>query len=135
MVEEKENNKKNIIKSILAIIIYFSGSTVLLFILDFLHINLNKLSKTNVFLIETIYELTILLIVFFIFKDTIIKNAKIYFKYIKGFMRRYIKYWLISLGITYVCNLILFFITKGIANNEEAVRKLFDINQVIMIIL
>ena len=40
MVEEKENNKKNIIKSILAIIIYFSGSTVLLFILDFLHINL-----------------------------------------------------------------------------------------------
>lgn len=135
MTEEKQNNKRNILKGILAIIIYLLGSNILVITLSSFNIDLNKLSKNMLFIIEILYELSIVTIVFLLFKETIISNVKIYFKYMKGFLRRYIKYWLIALGAMYVCNLILFFITKGIANNEESIRELFSINPIIMILL
>ena len=128
-------NKNDIFKGIISIVIYLLSSVLLGIVLGLLKIDLNNISKNNLFIIEIIYELILLSIIILILKDTFFNNLKIYLKNIKNYLRKYIKYWFIALGIMYVCNFIIIIFTKGIAKNEESVRALFDLNPIVTIIL
>ena len=134
-MNDQINNKNNIIKGVISIIIYLFSSVLLGIVCGALNIDLNKLPKNTLFLINIIYELIMLICIILVLKDTVISNFKIYFKNIKNYLRKYIRYWFIALGIMYVCNFFIIMITKGIAKNEESVRGLFDLNPIATLIL
>ena len=68
-----------------------------------------------------------MIIVFTLYKDSIIKDFKNYFKKFGSNFETSFKYYLVGLLLMVVSNLIIvFFFSKAQANNEEAVRSLID---------
>lgn len=130
------NNKKEIIKGIGGLSTYFLLLIFSPFIIKLLPLNIESLKEPNNELIfNIVYELFMLIIVFFILKDTIISNFKIFFKNISKFIKDYIKYWFIALGLMIVSNLIISLFTKNIAQNEQSVRELIKVNPILSIFL
>lgn len=129
-------NKKEVIKGIGGISSYLLLYMFSPFIIRLLHINVENLkSPTNQILFNIGYELFMLIIVFLILKKTIIDNFKIYIKNIKFYLKKYIKYWFIALGLMIISNLIILMITTDVAQNEQSVRSLVDTNPILTIFL
>lgn len=128
-------NSKNVLKGFLALISYFILSNCAIEILNIMNIDYSKWGDNAKYLFNIGYELLILIIIIFILKDTVLENFKIYIKNIKEYLSKYIKYWFIALGLMYVSNFIIIFITKDIAQNEQGVRALFAANPILTFIL
>lgn len=128
-------NSKNVLKGFLALISYFILSNCAITILNIMNVDYSKWSDNAKYLFNIGYELLILIIIIFILKDTVLNNFKIYIKNIKEYLSKYIKYWFIALGLMYVSNFIIIFITKDIAQNEQGVRALFAANPILTFIL
>lgn len=128
-------NSKNVLKGFLALISYFILSNCAIEILNIMNIDYSKWSDNAKYLFNIGYELLILIIIIFILKDTVLENFKIYIKNIKEYLSKYIKYWFIALGLMYVSNFIIIFITKDIAQNEQGVRALFEASPILTFIL
>ena len=130
------NNKKELVKGFGGLSTYFLLLIFSPFIIKLLPISIETLRKPNNELLFNIgYELFMLIIVFFILKDTIINDFKIFTKYITKFLKGYIKYWFIALGLMMVSNVFIQLFTKGIAQNEEAVRGLIKVNPILSVLL
>lgn len=130
------NNKKEIIKGISGISTYFLLFLFSPFIIKLLPISIESLKQPNNELLFNIgYELFMLIIVFLILKDTIINDFKIYIKYLIKFIKGYIKYWFIALGLMMISNVIILIFTKDIAQNEQSVRELIKVNPILSIFL
>lgn len=128
-------NTKNVLKGILAFITYFILSSNVVKILNIMNIDYSKWSENTKYLFNIGYELLILIIIIFILKDTVFNNFKNYIHNIKEYLSKYIKYWFIALGLMYLSNFIVIFITKDIAQNEQGVRALFEANPILTFIL
>ncbi len=125
--------KNDKLAGILAIVTYILMYIFTAFIP--LIIPLDKFSTSTRYLISSVYEIIILIIIFLIHSKTVKKDFNNYFSNIKYYITNYIKYWLLALASMYVCNLILFIISGGIAANEQSVRELFTYYPVITFIL
>ena len=129
------NNKKNILLGIIALLTYFMFSLFSSTIVSFLPIDINNLTTNGKFVVNILYEAVILFIIILILKETVINDFNIYKKNIKAYYTEYIKYWFLALGLMYVSNFIILFFNNDIANNEQAVRQLFDSNPFLTFIL
>ncbi len=128
-------NTKNILKGVLALLTYFILSNCAISLLNIMHIDYSKWNENTKYLFNIGYELIILIIIIFILKDTVYNNFKIYIKNVKEYLSKYIQYWFIALGLMYVSNFIIIFITKDIAQNEQSVRALFEANPILTFVL
>ena len=130
------NNNKDIIKGIESLSVYFLLFLFSPFIIQLLPIDIETLKQPNNELLFNIgYELFMLIIIFLILKDTIINDFKIFTKYFTKFIKGYIKYWFIALGLMMISNLIILIFTKDIAQNEQSVRQLVKVNPILSIFL
>lgn len=93
--------------------------------------NLNNILKVIIFLISDLIVIGILLIVY---RKTLIKDFKSYFKDFLNNFEQSFKYYIVGLAIMIISNLIIVvFINNQIASNEESVRSLIDIVPLYMI--
>ncbi len=130
------NNNKDIIKGIESLSVYFLLFLFSPFIIQLLPIDIETLKQPNNELLFNIgYELFMLIIIFLILKDTIINDFKIFTKYFTKFIKGYIKYWFIALGLMMISNMIILLFTKDIAQNEQSVRQLIKVNPILSIFL
>lgn len=99
--------------------------------ISFFSNNLNNILKVIIFLISDLIVISILLIVY---RKTLIKDFKSYFKDFLNNFEQSFKYYIIGLAIMIISNLIIVvFINNQIASNEESVRSLIDIVPLYMI--
>ncbi len=126
---------KNIFKGLLAIFIYFILYFFTPVIISFLPIDPSNMSMNIKYIINIVYELITLFIIVLILKEDVLNDFKIYFKNVKQFLQKYIKYWLIALLLMYISNFIIINISGDIAQNEQSVRQLFDVNPIFTFIL
>lgn len=121
-MESLKNNDKS--KGFLVLLIYLS---IALFGVDYLIMECLGLDPYNWGLGPTIVyslvsQFTLLAIIILLFKKTISENFKEYRKNVLSYLKNYIKYWFITLGLMMVSNIFIQMIANNIAENEKAVR-------------
>lgn len=125
-MEDKKKNKKSFLIGILIFAFYFIASFYQDIPLKLLNINYQEWSNMAIIIYSLIYELLLILIVIFAYRKELIKQFIDYKNHIKGYLKVYIKYWFLALGLMYVSNLIILMFTSDIAQNEAQVRSLLD---------
>ena len=128
----KKNSK---IVPLLIFILLLFGMAIFPYIpLTILRININDLSQTTKVIYNFFCDIIFMIIVFFVFKDDMVRDLK---SYLKGFIKNFevsFKYYFIGLIIMIVSNLMITLCFKGAsANNEEAVRNLINLYPLYMI--
>ena len=128
----KKNSK---IVPLLIFILLLFGMAIFPYIpLAILRININDLSQTTKVIYNFFCDIIFMIIVFFVFKDDMVRDLK---SYLKGFIKNFevsFKYYFIGLIIMIVSNLMIALCFKGAsANNEEAVRNLINLYPLYMI--
>lgn len=138
IVEELNNNPKNKTNNtskasnkILNILMFFlllAGMAYFPYIpMKLFNFDINSFNDTMKIIYNFICDIGFILIIFLIYKNTIIKNFKEYFKKFGQNFETSFKYYLVGLIIMIISNLIITFVfTKASANNEETVRSLID---------
>lgn len=127
-----DKTEKIILKSLISLglifLLLFWG-VVPLIIITLLGIDYNKLPEVSKIIFMIISELILLLILFKIYKKTIIEDFKNFFnKNIKENIKIALRYWVIGLIIMFISNYIIMIVTDGkIAVNQEAVENLIKI--------
>ena len=136
MINKKINKKffdKNTLEGKITYFLISLGLIFLLLIGPSLFIlvfgsNYDKFPFLTKVLISFCINIIIIMILFFIYKKTLIKDFKNFFnnKFLDNVEVSF-KYWLIGFIIMLISNLVLTYITKGgLSANEEAVRDLID---------
>ena len=135
-MKKLSKRRKDILMGLIAVGAFFTLSSVGSFIVAILPINFAKWSITAKYIFNIGYELLTLFIIAWILKATVIENFKDYKGKIKYYLSHYIKYWFIALLLMYVSNFIIITINNNaIAQNEEQVRALFEVNPFLTFIL
>ena len=99
--------------------------------ISFFPSNLNNILKVIIFLISDLIVIGILLIVY---RKTLIKDFKSYFKDFLNNFEQSFKYYIVGLAIMIISNLIIVvLINNKLANNEESVRLLIELLPIYMI--
>lgn len=119
---------KNIIIGIVTFTIYLILINSPTLFLNILHINYSNWSNNSKLLFNVFYEFFVLVIVIICLKDTFIPNVKEYFKHFTEYLKKYIKYWFIALGLMMIANAFIIFITSEIAKNQQSVISLIEMN-------
>lgn len=127
-----KNKILNILKSIGIILLLLLFSS---FFFSIFNINPDKISNKHYIIYLTCSNLILLCIFIYIYRKTLIKDAKNFFKNFGKNIETAFKYWLIGFIIMIVSNLfITFVLNKTIAGNEEEVRNYINIMPILMII-
>lgn len=121
---EKQNNLefKNMIKGIGVILFYLIFSSTASEFLSIFGINFFKLNTTiqNTYLV--FYQLSLTLIIIYIYRKDFIPNFKDFFKNKKNYLDEYFKYWIIMFILMNVSNIIITkFTTTLIPNNQKEI--------------
>lgn len=73
------------------------------------------------------FEIVLMAIIIFLFKDKLMKDRKDIKINHKIYFEKYLKVWLLSIGVMMISNLFISFLLPGeLPSNEEALRKLFN---------
>lgn len=122
---------KKIFKSIGIIFLLLLFSSIFF---AFFNINPDSISDKKYVLYFTCSNFILLGIFVWIYRKTLINDAKSFFGNFNKNIDISLKYWVIGFAIMYVSNLfITFVLNKTIAGNEEAVRNYIDILPLFMI--
>lgn len=130
---EKENTTqlKNIFKcaGIIILFLFFSS-----FFFGLLNINPEAISDKTYIIYLACSNAILLAIFLWIYRKTIIRDAKSYFKDFGTNIETSFKYWVAGFGIMVISNLfITFVLNKTIAGNEQQVRSFINISPLLMI--
>lgn len=121
----KKNRLIEILIGLTAILIYFSFSYLQLFILDIFNIDYDKMSLTFKVIYLIITELIEMALIISLFYKKLKENLKDLIKKHEKYFKTYFKYWLVSLGVMAVSNVIIMLITQNqTSGNEESFRQL-----------
>lgn len=121
----------NILKSI-GLILFLLAFPTFFFII--FNIDFTELSDKEYIIYLTLANITMMGIYFLIYRKTLIKDFKNFFKNFGDNLEVSLKYWLIGFGVMVVSNLfITFILNKEIAGNEEQVRNYLDLLPLFMI--
>lgn len=97
------------------------------------NVNLTTVSDKNYIIYYTISNLSLSIILIWIYRKDVYKDFKNYFKDFNKNFEISFKYWLAGLSIMYASNLfITLILNKPLAGNEETVRSYLDIMPLIM---
>lgn len=128
-----KNKIKNIFKSIGIILLLLCFNSVMFSIFN---INLKSLSEKEYLIYTVLFELVLLIIFIIIYRKTLSKNGKEYFKNFSESFKQSLKYWLVGFAIMATSNIIITFVLKQtIAGNEELVRSYIDTSPLLMIFI
>lgn len=120
-----------ILKSISIILLLLLSSTITFSILK---INPNNISDKTYTLYLTISELLLLIILFIIYRKTILEDFKKFKKDINGNLELALRYWTVGFSLMLISNLFISLILgKTISGNEEAVRSYINSSPLLMI--
>lgn len=126
--------KKKIINTLKSVGLILLILTFTSFMFVLLNIDVNSISDVKYLFYLSIFDLLLLIIYFFIYKDTLIKDFKKYFSDFNKNFELSFKYWLVGFGIMVISNLILTYVLKmTTAGNEEVVRGYIDTAPLLMI--
>lgn len=121
-----------ILKSITIILLLLLSSSILFSILG---INPNNISDKTYTLYLALSELLLMIILFIIYRKTIIEDFKKFKKDINGNLELAFRYWTIGFSIMLISNLFISLILgKTISGNEEIVRNYIDPSPLLMAI-
>lgn len=121
-----------ILKSITIILLLLLSSSILFSILG---INPNNISDKTYTLYLALSELLLMIILFIIYRKTIIEDFKKFKKDINGNLELAFRYWTIGFSIMLISNLFISLILgKAISGNEEIVRNYIDSSPLLMAI-
>ena len=121
-----------ILKSITIILLLILSSSLLFSILG---INPNNISDKTYTLYLALSELLLMIILFIIYRKTIIEDFKKFKKDINGNLELAFRYWAIGFSIMLISNLFISLILdKTISGNEEVVRNYIDSSPLLMAI-
>lgn len=122
---------KNSSLAILAALVYFILPEFQALPFELFNVSVDSIPNFIKIVYLTIYNILILMIILFIFKDTLINNFKDIKKNHKIYFKENLKYWLIGLIIMMISNVIISLIlNQDLSNNEEAIRSLFKENPI-----
>lgn len=131
-----KNNDKLALKGIAAFLIYFLVSELQALPFLILGIDINSLSSFVTSTYTIIIELIIILSIFLLFKDYIIKCFKDLKKNHKIYFKKYFKYWFLMYGLMLVTNAIILFVFDGTGpNNQDIINEMFAKNPIYVFIL
>ncbi len=118
---------KNLIKGIIAFILFFSSTYIQLFLVTLFKIDLKKISTKQATIISCISSGIITLLLILLYKNDLKKEWKTFKDNLQENLDTGFKYWMIGLLLMVISNLIINFVFKaGQANNEEAVQKMIS---------
>ena len=122
----KKNDKKGLI-GIGIFLFYFFVSQFMALPFWILNIDTSALPEVVKVLYTLIVQALLILVIAYIFRKDLKKEFKDLKKNHKYYFSNYLKYWFLALGLMMLSNLIIMMIEPGnIANNEEAIREMFD---------
>lgn len=122
-----DDSIKNLIKGFLGICAYFFFNFGAYSILQAIGINADELSESQVVLISAIFSLIPLIILILISRKKFIQNVKDFLKNNIEYFKRNAKYWLWSLLIMVISNLLISLIFGTTTSaNDQSVRTLFN---------
>ena len=104
-----KNKIKNIFKSIGIILLLLCFNSVMFSIFN---INLKSLSEKEYLIYTVLFELVLLIIFIIIYRKTLSKNGKEYFKNFSESFKQSLKYWLVGFAIMATSNIIITFVLK-----------------------
>lgn len=121
-----------ILKSISIILLLILSSTITFSILK---VNPNNISDKTYTIYLTISELLLLIILFIIYRKTILEDFKKFKKDINGNLELAFRYWTVGFSIMLISNLFISLILeKNISGNEEVVRNYINASPLLMAI-
>ena len=125
-MKKKKTNTKLIIKGIGAFLIYFLISQFAGLPFYLLDIDIETVPTIIKCIYTIVLQLIIILAIFLLFKDYIIKSFFDFKLKHKEYFKTYFKYWIIILALMIISNgIIMIFSPNATANNQEAVNDLF----------
>lgn len=120
--------KKKISKTIIFILLLIGLSYFPYIPLQLFNIDINKFSNDMTILYNFLCDIGYMIIIFFIYKETLIKDFKKFKKNFKDEFDLAFKYYFLGLIIMIISNLIIsIFFSNAIANNEESIRSLIKL--------
>lgn len=120
--------KKKISKTIIFILLLIGLSYFPYIPLQLFNIDINKFSNNMTILYNFLCDIGYMIIIFFIYKETLIKDFKKFKKNFKDEFDLAFKYYFLGLIIMIASNLIIsIFFSNAIANNEESIRSLIKL--------
>ena len=124
-MKEKLKKHNKLIKGILALVIFFSTSSIQRLLVSVLKIT--EITPRWAVIISCISSLIVTLLLILIYINDLKKEFKIYKSNLSDNIDIGIKYWLIGLGCMMVSNIILtLLLNAGQAENEQIVQKMID---------
>lgn len=118
---------KNVLIAFLGIFVYFFLGSIQTLPFEILNIDISILPTYIKILYSIMYDLLIICLLIIIFNKTLTENYKDLKLHHKEYFSKCFKYWLIGLAIMYISNfIIMYLMNKGITNNEETIRNLFQ---------
>lgn len=122
----KENNKKGVI-GIGVFLFYFFATELQALPFWLLNVNTETLPEFVKVIYMIAFQITLIGIIAFIFRKDLKENFEDLKENHQNYFKNYLKYWFIALGIMMASNFIITMLEPGsIANNEEAVREMFN---------
>ncbi len=119
----------NAFLGILCIFIYITISDFELGFLKLLNIDFSSMPMTIKVLYLVIWEIITMCLLMLILYKKVSKDINDMKKNHKKYFKKYFKFWLISVGVMMMSNLVINFLNNnGIASNEETLRDMFKIN-------
>ena len=125
-MEKKKTNTKLILKGIGAFLIYFLISKFAAIPFYLLGVDLETVPTIIKCLYNIIIQLIVILLIFLLFKDYIIKSFNDFKENHNKYFKTYFKYWFVLLGLMALSNgLIMLIDSSATAKNQDAVNELF----------
>lgn len=122
----KENDKKSLI-GLGVFLFYFFASELQALPFWLLNVNTETLPEWLKVGYMLCFQIALIGTIVFIFKKDLKENLEDLKKNHQNYFKKYLKYWFIALGLMMASNLIITMLEPGsIANNEEAVRDMFN---------
>lgn len=116
------------------IFMFLIWSILIIIALNILGISYASLNEKNQLITSLVSNLTLLIVLSFIYHKDIIKDFKIFFnKNFFQYLKTSLKYWGIGLSLMLVSNFFISLVTNGkLAENEEAIRSLIKVSPFLM---
>lgn len=122
----KKNDKKSLI-GIGVFLFYFFATQLQALPFWILNINTETLPMFIKVIYMTCFQISLVGIIAYIFRKDLKENIEDLKKNHQNYFKEYLKYWFIALGLMMLSNSIIMILEPGnIANNEEAIREMFN---------
>ena len=126
--DEKE---KNMFKGFLAFFLYFLMSFFKYLPFQLMKVNINNIPDYIKYTYVILLELVVILIIYIMFRDTLIDMFNDFKKSKNYYFKKYFKYWFVILISTGILNILISFVNNSnISGNETVVRTMLTLHPI-----